>query len=495
MRTRQAKAMLLENSRPSDDRAWWLFCLAVFAIKFLFLAADPSPKMFMGDSGSYIWTALTGWIPDDRSYFYGYVIRLTAVTTESLTPLLLFQVCLGGAASIIVVVICRSIFRLPAVYSYGFGVACAIDPLQLVWEHYVLAETISIFLYALLLERSFRYLRDRKVLDLAMIQLVGVGLIGFRMSYLLAVQMTAVVLPVLAFWPDVVAFVRQKVRGMPAQWKVARTGGVHVLVSISVMLVLHTAYKQANGRLSEREPAYLYATGLHLLCAWAPILTPEDATDPRLADLIRRGDEFALKDLLRRGHQRFADGFLVDLFSKMEPNPAIQESVAKQTALNALFHRPQEIMWLSFKTFAGYWNVEEVRKFATTDLGHVDLPPEEVDLLAKTFHWATPPSITTEPKTLLQKYFLGAWPYYFVALLAPFWCAFSVFLRDRVNYSLFLLFHSGLLFTTTIALSEQPSIRYLQPLSVLTVVCAALCLRSLLEKRARRDEIEMPAKD
>ncbi|HKP03517.1 MAG TPA: hypothetical protein VJU77_09185 [Chthoniobacterales bacterium] len=493
METRQGKITPLENPRRSEERGWWLFCLAIFLIKFILLAADPSPKMFMGDSGSYIWTALTGWIPDDRSYFYGYVIRLTAVVTESLTPLLLFQVCLGAAASIIVSVICRSIFRLPAVYSYGFGVVCAIDPLHLVWEHYILAETISIFLYALLLERSFRYLRDRKILDLAIIQLVGVILIGFRMSYLLAVQMTAIVLPLLAFWPDAVALVRQKLRGVSPQWRVARTGAIHVFVSILVMLVLHTGYKRANGRLSEREPAYLYATGLHLLCAWAPILTPADASDPRMAELIARGDEFALKDLLRRGHQRFADGFLVDLFSKMEPNPAIQESVAKQTALNALFHRPQDILWLSFKTFAGYWDVEGIKHFATTDLGHVDLPPEEVDLLAKNFHWSTPAAIT-ESKTLLQNYFLGAWPYYFVALLAPVWCALSAFFfRGRVSYSLLLLFHSGLLFTTTVALSEQPSIRYLQPLSLLTVLCAALCLSSVLGKLSQR-EIGVPEK-
>ena len=35
------------------------------------LCLDPTPKLFMGDSWSYIWTALTGWIPGDRSYFYG----------------------------------------------------------------------------------------------------------------------------------------------------------------------------------------------------------------------------------------------------------------------------------------------------------------------------------------------------------------------------------------------------------------------------------------
>ena len=80
--------------RPNPG--WWLFCLLVFAIKFLLLLLDPSPKLFMGDSGSYLWTALTGWIPHDRSYFYGYTIRLLALLPGSFTPLLLVQAVAGG---------------------------------------------------------------------------------------------------------------------------------------------------------------------------------------------------------------------------------------------------------------------------------------------------------------------------------------------------------------------------------------------------------------
>ena len=48
--------------------AWWLFCVLVFANKLLLLWLDPTPKLFIGDSVSYILTALTGWIPWDRSY-------------------------------------------------------------------------------------------------------------------------------------------------------------------------------------------------------------------------------------------------------------------------------------------------------------------------------------------------------------------------------------------------------------------------------------------
>jgi hypothetical protein len=67
---------------------WWLFCVLIFAIKLLLLWLDPTPKLYMGDSGSYIRTALSGGIPADRSYFYGYLVRWLAVWPHSLTPLL-----------------------------------------------------------------------------------------------------------------------------------------------------------------------------------------------------------------------------------------------------------------------------------------------------------------------------------------------------------------------------------------------------------------------
>ncbi len=67
------------NSSLLRDRNWWLFCLLILGLKFFLLALDPSPRLFMGDSGSYLWTALTGWIPDDRSYFYGYIVRWVSV--------------------------------------------------------------------------------------------------------------------------------------------------------------------------------------------------------------------------------------------------------------------------------------------------------------------------------------------------------------------------------------------------------------------------------
>jgi hypothetical protein len=103
---------------------WWLFCLAIVALKFLLLALDPLPKFYLGDSLSYLWTAISGWIPEDRSYFYGYVIRWLSGWSQSLASLVIAQVSVGAAISITLAWICRAIFSLPERLSYVFGFLC-----------------------------------------------------------------------------------------------------------------------------------------------------------------------------------------------------------------------------------------------------------------------------------------------------------------------------------------------------------------------------------
>ena len=60
-------------------REWRIALVAVLAIKLAFLLLDPDPRFFMGDSVTYLRTALDGVFPRDRSFTYGALIWLTAV--------------------------------------------------------------------------------------------------------------------------------------------------------------------------------------------------------------------------------------------------------------------------------------------------------------------------------------------------------------------------------------------------------------------------------
>jgi hypothetical protein len=159
-----------------------------------------------------------------------------------------------------------------------------------------MTETISLFLYVAGLYFSFLYLKHRRIRHLAIAQGLWILLIGFRMSYLLVVQVSAVLLPIMAFYPLLLAVWRSGGTQVH-RFRPVRLAFVHLLTSIAMMLLLHGAYKQVNGWLCGREPGYLYATGFHLLAFWAPILTPADASDERLARIIEQGDELMILKL------------------------------------------------------------------------------------------------------------------------------------------------------------------------------------------------------
>ena len=168
------------------------------------------------------------------------------------------------------------------------------------------------------------------------------------------------------------------------------------------MLLLHGTYKQVNGWLCGRAPAYLYATGLHLLAFWAPILEPGDASDQRLAQIIEQGDEFDIKELTARNSQRFAPDHLVDRWQELEPDVTRANRVAKETALHALRRNPLGVLHLAARTFAQYWNLKDLRHYSIIDLGHNDMTVEQTSMLAEQFHFATDGRIIGAPPTVLQ---------------------------------------------------------------------------------------------
>ena len=90
--------------------------------------------------------------------------------------------------------------------------------------------------------------------------------------------------------------------------------------------------------------------------------------------------------------------------------------------------------------------------------------------------------ITSQPLSLLQVYFVSGWPYYFVVLLAPLTCALAIWLGRRRSFGLLLFIHASIFMVVITALSSQPSIRYLQPLSMLTLFSIAICLDRVVRR-------------
>ena len=462
-----------------------MFCLAVLALKFLLLGLDPLPKLYLGDSGSYLATAVTGWIPGQRSFVYGYVIRWTSLWTGSLTWLLCLQVFLSSVIAIIVAWICRAIFDLPEALSYLFGFLCVIDPLQLAWERYVMTETCSLFFYALVVQQSFVYLRSRRMVTLLAIQVLSVITISFRMSFLITVQVMAVGLPVIAFCAEP----QPTKPAVGQQWRLQllKRGAFwrHLAASAAMMFLLDQGYQHVNGFLSHREPARLYDTGYFLLAIWAPALQQQDAADPRLAEIIRHGSEFGLRNIESRNWQFFGPDGLVERWRHTEPDARKSGEIAVRTALNAFYRDPATVIGLAAKTYLAFWSGHSIRKIAKPDLG-IDVPLTDAGCtaLAVWFHWTAVSDSRRQVQTMITWYYEAASPYFFLVLLSPVLSLALLFVARNKAYALLLFAHTTVLLTSTFLLSIGLYPRYLHPLSFLTLLNLALAVKSLLHWRS-----------
>ena len=462
-----------------SERTWWLFMVAIIVIKLCFLLWDPVPKIFMGDSASYLLTAVSGWIPPDRSFLYGFLVRWLTSPSGTLTPLLIAQTIISAATALVVAVTCLRVIKLSRGYSYFFGLLCALDPLQWLWERYVMTEVMSLFVYVVVLFVSFRYLKERRLGQLVLIQVLGVALIALRISYLLVIQASTVLLPLVAFFPEIVAaFASTSSRS--TRTALAKLTGLHLAISLALLFSLHGGYKVLNGRLSHREPNYLYATGLNLIAMWAPALEPADSPDPRLAGLIAHGDDFEIKLLRARGVQRYREGFLVRRWQKIEPNVAVADRVAKETAMRALVRRPFEILMLAKQTFFDYWQYGSLHHQAIYELGTTRVPEKLKPAFIDRFHLK---KSFTGSYTFLQQYFLAAQPYYYLVLIAPFVCAVLLGLTYQKHLFLILV-HGWILLGTSVLFTVTATVRYLQPLSVLALLTAAAFLKWMMRKRS-----------
>jgi hypothetical protein len=312
----------------------------------------------------------------------------------------------------------------------------------------------------------------------------SVLLIGFRISFLPLVEVNAVILPLIAFAPEVWKRLRGRSTEGASRWSVLRVCSGHLFLSAILMLVLHDGYKRANGWVSHREPAYVYTAGTTILAFWAPVLQPEDAADPRLADLIRRGDEFGLRNpALRNSHVFSPDGFL-DRLAKIEPDPEMANRIARRTARHALLRDPLGILALPWHTYMDYWSVTAIRQFAERDFSLANPPrPDLIELLASRFHLSHE---NTATKSFLQWYYVGAWPYYFVVLLAPLFSGLAILLKAGRPFAVLLFVHSSIMMGMSMTFGSE-TLRFLQPISFMTILVVALGARATL-RPVRADE-------
>ena len=439
---------------------------------------------FLGDSYSYITTSLTGWIPLDRSFLYGFLIRLVSVSSSSLTPLVVAQVCAGLITSFLIVYALVEFFSVNRKLSLALGILCAIEPLQLLYERYVMTEAISLLIFSLYLVTMFYYIKRRSFVLILLVQILGTLLIGFRLSFLPLVLANCIILPFLAFpmVPKNNPYTWRVINNVQISNKSFRIIGIisiHLFLSLGSTYFLHNGYKNLNGLLAKKPSAYNYQNGIFLLSNWSPIIKPIDFSRPELTSLVFDNLQFDLHDRRTRDSQHWRPGGIIDNLNKAIPDNLEADSVAKATAMNALRRDPFALALLSIETLEDYFNLDWLQASMKNDSGNRPLPEGLLEVLKYDFNLSAEQLPFTN--TLTKYYYFKCWPWYLFLLFLPLMCIVNFFLcTASVNrYVLVLLLASVEIVAVATALVEGPTVRYLHPAAWLAFLVLGPFLNSM----------------
>jgi hypothetical protein len=419
------------------------------AIKAVLLALDHLPNFFMGDSEAFIDTTLTKWFPPQRSWTYGFFIRFFCLPVHSLEPLVIAQT-LGGLVTCVALGFClRRYFRVSMGVTTGVMIACAVDPLQLLYERMVMTEAFSLMVLAFVWVGVFAYCRRP------------------RLGMLLILQLLCV-LPFVAN------------AGAPGRLWLGKAA-VHLVASIVLMVALHGAYRAAMGIKHRQPPAYSYGTNGMVLSAFSPLLRPDDAPTAPLAAAIRDDAAYPLADRSLRNEQIWNPGGLIDRLDKAGGGFYRADTSAKIIFRHMVMRDPTAVLLSGLRNYIDYWNLPAMPGILLPERASGPYDDMFTGDLANHFHL----DVRNYPRPSLTKT-LHAWlPPWLVLLLASpvlLLAAFCCAGRARWRETGLLLMIGSVILAQNTMLSTMTVYRYLQPVTFTTLLALGIIIQWVRER-------------
>lgn len=455
---------------------WLVLAIGLSLAKLILFILDSNPQVFLGDSMSYLVTARLKWIPPDRSFVYGFLVDYLTARSRSLSSLVAFQTFAGIATSMLTAAVLVRFFRLSFTVAAVAAIAITLEPQQLLYERFVMTESVSTAIFALFLLLSFEYLRTSKLWTLAAMQIAGLLLVSFRVSFVPMLATATLVGPMLAtnIWTPAIA----------NQWKRTLPRiGIHLVVSIGLFLGLHSLYKTWNGSLSKLPPAYTYADGFFLITNVSPLVTAADTDDPELASVLATPVVYATKpeEFNSRNSEMFDENGLVARLRHVLKEPYRTNIEAKRIAYRVIRRDPIGFARLAIQTHLKFYSRDYMSEILRGEAGMRELGPDEFEILS---HYHLDARGLPFMKTITREYYIGVWPFYILLANTPLVLA-AAFLMTRRYGGRFMAF---LLITTSVhvvvvqVLGVEPSPRHLHAATVSLILGLGM-IASVLSSR------------
>lgn len=424
--------------------------------------------LFLGDSESYLATAVLGWIPPDRSFLYGMLLNPLVIRAGSVWPMLVAQSACSVIAAVLLAKMLTDHFYLPWRVAFLWAILwAAAEPFAVLYERYFMTEAFALLGFSVFVFCSLEYIEKKRWRHLALAQVAAIFVVAFRMVFIPISMIFAVLLPI-------IGAIRQAgggLRGIDL-----RRAFFALVVSLVFMFLGHQGYKRINGALAHDIPAYQYQDGLFLMAAWAPVIALEDFENPEIGKTVLTRSKCNQADRSSREAQRWYPGCLTDQLIKALGDERLANVVAGQTARNALKRDPSGVARLAVETWLDYFESAKVMKALRWDRGESAFQSSTVLVLKDRLGVSDAGRLHLLETPSNRWYYLIA-PYWVMILaLAPLICLF-VLLTCRLDLRFQMVFLTLLVCCITGALAFGATgvvPRYLHPLGWLMIIPFAL---------------------
>lgn len=345
--------------RMPPARAIFAGLTALLAIKLIWLLGDPTLRLFMGDSASYLHSALTGWMPPDRSFTYGILVRVSAVTFGSPLALVLLQTLSGIACSVLLTGLLNQGLGVRFGLAAAAGLLLALDPGQLLYERMMMAEsagTLALVAHVMLLAVYARTGSWRWMVRAAVL---GITAVSLRFSLLPVVLGLALTAPLVA------------ALHAPRQRPVLVQLAQHLAIALLATGTLHLAYMQCYRLMPGGEAGYMPASGMMRIGLVAPMVRAEHFEGTGVPGSILADVEPALVDPRNRESHVWTPGGLYQTIARHTDRP---EQVARTITSRALRDDPARLLTLGLGNFADYFDAGIREARIADDMGR--RPPD-----------------------------------------------------------------------------------------------------------------------
>ncbi len=351
---------------------FWLSLLIV-SIKTLLLILDPKPAFHFGDSGAYLATALSKWIPPDRSFTYGFLLRPLDLESHSLMPVLLLQTAMSAIASIVTGLLLIRYLGVSYKLATLMAALCAIEPLQLMSERFVMTEAAATFAFAFFVWCCLAFLESGSLAVLVSVQVIGVILVSLRFSFLPLILVLSILLPILSVQ------IRFKSSFKPLLIRLA------LAITISQALLL--GYRHLYGALAQTKAAYLSRDGDFLLADMVPLIQPIDFPITAKRRQLFQYITIPLTSIDERRFHRWVPGGICEAVLRVcHSDEDLANRVAKTTALRAMWRDPLGVVRLAAGTYREFLDYGKMEWALKLDQGHYVSPtPNDVAMIKRWF--------------------------------------------------------------------------------------------------------------